>query len=400
MERNLISFEEARELIKEYAKPLGEVLEDVEKSLGMVISQDIFSPIDIPPFTNSAMDGYTINTETLKSYPAKLKIVGEVKAGDSKKIKLKEGQAIKIFTGAPVPEGADAVVEKELVKVEGEYIIVEKEIKKWRNLRFKGEEIKKGEKVIDKGTIITPAVAGFLSTLGIKKVKVFKKPRVSVIVTGGEILKPGQKLKFGKVYDSNSVSLKLALKENGIEDVAVRFSEDNLAKLRKIFKEEIKKSDILIFSGGISAGDYDYVRDLMEKEKVEKIFYKVKQKPGKPIFFGKKGKTKFIFALPGNPAAVLVCFYEYVLPFIKGSMGYTKIFPKEEEKNLFEDIENKSDRLNFMRGKILGEDVMVLEKQDSYMLSSFAKCDCLVLVPPSQKLTKGEKVKVHILWGN
>jgi molybdopterin molybdotransferase len=144
MERNFISFEEARELVKEYAKPLGEVLEDVEKSLGMVISQDIFSPIDIPPFTNSAMDGYAINTETLKSYPAKLKIVGEVKAGDSKKIKLKEGQAIKIFTGAPVPEGADAVVEKELVKVEGEYIIVEKEIKKWRNFRFKGEEIKKG----------------------------------------------------------------------------------------------------------------------------------------------------------------------------------------------------------------------------------------------------------------
>ena len=272
MERNFISFEEARELVKEYAKPLGEVLEDVEKSLGMVISQDIFSPIDIPPFTNSAMDGYAINTETLKSYPVKLKIVGEVKAGDSKKIKLKEGQAIKIFTGAPVPDGADAVVEKELVKVEGEYIIVEKEIKKWRNLRFKGEEIKKGEKVIDKGTIITPAVAGFLSTLGIKKVKVFKKPRVSVIVTGGEILKPGQKLKFGKVHDSNSVSLKLALKENGIEDVAVRFSEDNLTKLKKIFKEEIKKSDILIFSGGISAGDYDYVRDLMERERELKKF--------------------------------------------------------------------------------------------------------------------------------
>ncbi len=398
MERNFISFEEAREFVKEHAKPIGEVFEDVEKSLGMVISQDIFSPIDMPPFTNSAMDGYALKVESIKSYPVKLKVIGEVKAGDEKKIKLKEGQAIKIFTGAPVPDEADAIVEKELVKFEGEYIIIEKEIKKGRNLRFKGEEIKRGEKVIEMGTTVTPAVAGFLSTLGIKKVKVFKKPKVSVIVTGGEIVKPGKKLKFGKVYDANSVSLKLALKENGIESVRIRFSEDNLTKLGKIFREELKKSDILIFSGGISAGDYDYVRELMENGKVEKIFYKVKQKPGKPIFFGKKGKDKFIFALPGNPAAVLVCFYEYVLPFIKGTMGYSNIFPLEVEKKLLEDIENKSDRLNFMRGKILGEDVKILEKQDSYMLSSFAKCDCLVLVPPSKKLSKGEKVKVHILW--
>jgi molybdenum cofactor synthesis domain len=399
MERDLISIEEARKLISEHAKPIGETFQDVIQSLGCVISEDIFSPIDIPSFTNSAMDGYAINTETIKFFPARLKVIGEIRAGDSKKIKLKEGQAIKIFTGAPVPDGADAVVEKELVKVDGDYIIVDKEIKKGRNIRLKGEEIKKGEKVIDKGTIITPAVAGFLSALGIKRVKVFRKPKVSVIITGGEIIRPGRKLKYGKVYDSNSVSLQLALKENRIEDIRLKFSEDNLAKLRKIFREEIRKSDILIFSGGISAGDYDYVRDLMEEEKVEKIFYKVKQKPGKPLFFGKKG-NKFIFALPGNPAAVLVCFYEYVLPFIKGCMNYPSIFPKEEEKKLFEDVENKSDRLNFMRGKIIGEEVKIFEHQDSYMLSSFAKCDCLVLIPPSKKITKGEKVKVHILWEN
>jgi len=398
MERNYISIEEARKLISEHAKPIGKVVQDVVQSLGCVISEDIFSPIDLPSFTNSAMDGYAINTESIRFFPVRLKVVGEVKAGETfKRKKIKEGETLKIFTGAMIPEGVDAVVEKELVKAEGEYIIIEKEIKKWRNLRFKGEEVKEGQKVIEKGTVITPGVAGFLSAMGIKKVKVFKKPKVSLIITGTEVLKLGQKFKHGKVYDANSVSLRLALRELGIESVKVKFVRDDLKILRSIFKNELKSSDVLIFSGAVSAGDYDYVRELMVEEKVEKIFYKVKQKPGKPIFLGKKD-GKFIFGLPGNPAAVIICFYEYVSPFIKGVMGYKNIFPKEVEKELLEDRENKDDRPHFLRVKILGDGVKVLEAQGSHMLSSFVECDGIILLPELSKKVKGEKVKVHLLW--
>ncbi len=398
MERNniYITFEEAQRLLLESVKLNKSVKVPVKESLGCILSENVYSPIDLPPFTNSAVDGYAINTDEISELPAKLEVLGEVRAGKSKRFSISKGGAIKVFTGSPIPDGADAVVEVERVETKDNYIILNEKPKKWKNIRFHGEEIKKGEKVLEAGVEITPQVAGFLSIMGIKYVKVYKKPDVFVIVTGSEIVEPGRKLKYGQVYDANSTSLYTALTKIGIKPKIERV-KDNFKDVKNAFKRAYKSSDIIIFTGGISMGDYDMVKILVQGEGVKRIFYKVRQKPGKPLFFGKKGR-KYIFGIPGNPAAVLTCFYEYVLPTIKKMMGYKDVLLKEEEKILSRDIKKKGDRLYFLRGRIEGDFVIPLPNQESHMLSSFAVADCLILAPQGVELIKqGEKVKIHRL---
>lgn len=392
----MITFEQARELLIRNIKlnKITKVL--VNNGINYIIVEDIHSPVDLPPYTTSAMDGYAINTEYISEIPSKLKVKGEVITGSLKKMKIDPEGAIKVYTGSILPEGADAVIEIERVKFSDNYIILNEKPKKWENVRFQGEEVKKGEKVLERGTKITPPVAAFLSIMGMKYVKVYRKPEISVVITGSEIVEPGRRLKLGQVYDANSTSLYTSLSELGIEPRIIRIKDD-FNEIRKAYKRAYRSSDMIIFSGGISVGEYDMVRILVEKENVNKIFYKVKQKPGKPLFFGEKG-GKYIFGIPGNPASVLTCYYEYVLPAIKKMMGFKEIFLKEEEKFLFCDIKKKSDRLYFLRGKIDGDWVMPLKNQESHMLSSFALADCLILAPEGiEFIKKGEKVKIHRL---
>lgn len=397
MERDYITFEETRKIIAEEVKESETIQVNVKKSCGYALAEDIFSPVDLPLWTNSAVDGYGFNTESLENLPARLKVIGEIRAGESKKFKINIGEAVKLYTGVLIPDEVDAVIEVEKVEKIGNEIIVREKIKKFSNIRMKGEEIKKGQKVIDKGTEITPGVAGFLSMMGIEKVKVRRKPKIGVIVTGSEILKPGSKPREGKIYDSNSVMLFTGLKKFGIEKIKIAFSKDDFGTLKKKFFAFLDEADIIVFTGGISVGDYDFVRLLVEKEKVTKLFYKVRQKPGKPVFMGRK-KDTLIFGFPGNPAATLVCFYEYLLPAIKKMMGFSRIFLPEEEKELLNDVKKKADRLYFLRAKTEGDQVFVLPNQDSHMLSSFVNSNSLVLAPEKVSfIPKGEKVKVHIL---
>jgi molybdopterin molybdotransferase len=397
MERDYITFEETRKIIAEEVEESDIIQVNLKKSCGYALAEDIFSPVDLPLWTNSAVDGYGFNTKSLANLPAELKVIGEIKAGEAKKFKIELGEAVKLYTGALIPDGVDAVIEVEKVEKIGDKIVIKEKVKEFCNIRSKGEEVKKGQKVIEKGTEITPGVVGFLSSMGIKEVKVRRKPKVGVIVTGSEILRPGSNLKEGKIYESNSVMLLTGLRKFGIEKIRIAFSKDDFKSLRKRFYSFLDECDIIIFTGGVSVGDYDFVRVLVERENVVKLFYKVQQKPGKPIFMGKKGDT-LIFGLPGNPAATLVCFYEYIIPSIKKMMGFSKIFLPEEEKELLNDVKKKQDRLYFLRAKADGDKVFVLPNQDSHMLSSFVNSNALVLAPKEVSyIQKGEKVKVHIL---
>jgi len=234
--------------------------------------------------------------------------------------------------------------------------------------------------------------------MGIKEINVIRKPRVYVIITGNELVEPGEKLEEGKIYDANSFSLYSALKSAGVEEIETKRVKDDFVEVKKEFYKALEFADIIIFSGGISVGKYDFVRDLMKKERVETIFYRVRQKPGKPLYFGKLNK-KLIFALPGNPAAVLVCFYEYVYPAIRALSGFKNIFLPEKEFVLLKEIRKKTDRLWFLKGKIKGNGVLPLDFQESQMLSSFAIADCLILAPRNRKfIKKAEKIKVHLLY--
>ncbi len=394
-----ITVEEAKELLKQNLYVVNPIKVKVRESLGYILSRDVISPVDLPLFSTSAADGYALNVKDFETGEFKFKLIGSIKAGETKRIKIKEGEAIKVFTGSPLPTNANAVAMIEDTDVINGEILVKKKIEMWENIRFKGEEIKKGEIVLKKGTEITPGVIGFLSAMGIDEVFVIRKPRVSVIVTGSEIAQPGEKIKYGQIYDANSNMIYSVLRSLGIREKDIKLArvKDDFGKIRKKFIEGLKNSDVIIFSGGVSAGDYDFVRDLMSKENVKRIFYKVKQKPGKPLFFGKKGKV-LIFGLPGNPAAVLTCMIEYVIPALKFLMGHRNFYPKEEIAILQNKIKKKSDRLYFLKGYFENGKVTVLPNQESHMLSSFAMANCLIIAPKEKTIIEqGEEIKVHLL---
>ena len=304
----MITILEAIQLVKNNSFPLlKSTLKPLEKAGGYKLFSDVLSPINMPPFRQSAMDGYAVCLHNSLSY----RLIGEIKAGDSHQPILKKGEAVRIFTGAPVPDTANAVMMQEKVLVNNSHITLESQIKINHNIRPLGEQVKKGQLALEKGTKLTPAAIGYLCSLGIQVVSVFKKPNIAIVTTGNELVEAGENLAYGKIYESNSKMLQNALYNLKFYDVTIHKVEDDYIKTLSKLDEVINENDLVIVSGGISVGDYDFVGKALEELKVEALFYKVKQKPGKPLFFGKK-EGKLIFALPGNPAAALSCFYIYV----------------------------------------------------------------------------------------
>jgi len=360
----------------------------VQKTMGMVLAADVLSPIHMPPFRQSAMDGYAIAHGTSQTF----KVIGEVQAGNAENIALKPGEAIRIFTGARVPDVADTVVMQEHVRREGDSITVDKMPNKDANLRPLGEQIATGDTALEKGTLLNEASIAFLVGLGIDKVAVYKAPKVSVLVTGNELQQPGKELKEGQVYESNSVALKLALNRIGIKKVKISRVEDDLKSTTRAVEKCLKNSDLVLISGGISVGDYDFVKQALENNEVEAIFYKVNQRPGKPLWFGQKGKTK-VYALPGNPASSLSCFYLYVLPLVKAKMGIANPHLARLKATASEAIHNPTGKTLFLKGNVEDSQASLLTGQASSMLKSFAVSNALLLVPEDKEIIqKGEEL--------
>lgn len=366
---------------------------ETQFSLGQVIAEDVKSPIDMPPFNQSAMDGYAIGDLTSESYT----IIGEIQAGDSSKhIQLKKGEAIRIFTGAMVPEGAVTVVKQEIVTAVNSTLQINEEIKINQNIRPQGEQIRIGETALLKGTTIDAGVIGYLYGIGIDKIKVYSKPKTIVIATGNELTKPGEKLSAGKIYESNTYTIQAALNEIGIK-ATIKTVEDDYDSTRDIIQNAVDNFDLVILTGGISVGDYDFVGKAVTEVGVEQIFYKVKQKPGKPIYFGKKDNT-IVFGLPGNPAAALSCFYLYVTPAIRKHQGFENYSLEKRTLRLSTDYTKTKKLSHFLKAFYKNNDVEILNKQSSAMLSSFATANCLLFLEEGKEESKkGEEVEVYIL---
>ncbi|XCF05326.1 gephyrin-like molybdotransferase Glp [Tamlana crocina] len=373
----MISIEKAIQLVKQQVKPLLKVTtKPVEKACGYELSKDILSPINMPPFRQSAMDGYALNLHDSLEY----QLIGEIKAGDGQQPVLKPGEALRIFTGAAVPDSANAVMMQEKVEVNGKSISIEHHVENETNIRPLGEQVKQSELALKKGTKLTPAAIGYLSSLGISEVSVFQKPSIALISTGNELVEPGTDLPYGKIYESNSKMLLSALYSLKFYDVSIHKLEDDYAKTLDKLKTIIKQNDLVLITGGISVGDYDYVGKALNELGVEEVFYKVKQKPGKPLFFGKKNNTT-IFALPGNPAAALTCFYVYVYIALQNMMGReSNKLPYVEAKSL-SNFEKKGDRPQFLKAIFTDGKVEILEGQSSAMQQTFALSNALVFVP-------------------
>ncbi|MDI6767279.1 MAG: molybdopterin molybdotransferase MoeA [Bacteroidota bacterium] len=402
----LIDYHSALRLVLKHSSHLGAEVANIEDALGSFLAQDVIALADLPRFTSSAVDGYGVKIADLINVddknPAALKLVGEIKAGDSSKIKIQRGECLRILTGAPIPSGVDAVVMKEFTKQDEIIISFYTSANLGDNFRNKGEEFRKGKIILEKYTQINPAVVGLLASLGIKKIRIHKKPRVAVLVTGNELVEIGKKLKFGQIYDSNFYSLSSSLKQMDIDIINLGIAKDNKVELLKKVRLGLKISDLLLVSGGISVGEYDYVQEIFDKLKIKKIFWRIAIKPGKPTYFGTIGK-KLIFGLPGNPVASLLIFNQIVKPAIRKMMGEIKHQPIILFAKLDEELKKRSGRLELVRG-ILREDskseiiVAPTKRQGSHMLGGMIDANCLIYFPMDKSvLKKGSIVKVVLM---
>ncbi|MBC9798563.1 molybdopterin molybdotransferase MoeA, partial [Sinomicrobium weinanense] len=294
----MIPVTEARKIIKEHTFTLPPVTLNIAKAIGHVLAEDVYASCDIPPFHQSAMDGYAFVFADWKN-KGSLLINGEVPAGTESNVSLSPGKAVRIFTGAAVPEGADTVVMQEKVNREGEQLFIEDELlEEGKNIRRRGTEIRKGDLALPGGTTLTPAGVGFLSGVGIAKVRVYPRPSVAVIVTGNELQSPGEPLQHGQIYESNSFMLRSALLEMGVENIMVDGAKDNLDELTAVLRKTLNHNDVVLLTGGVSVGDYDFVVEASGNCGVQTLFHRLKQRPGKPLYFGKK-EGKLVFGLPG-----------------------------------------------------------------------------------------------------
>lgn len=379
----MVEIQEALKLIDEQPVMRKSVKVATTSALGRVLSVAVYAGLDLPSFDNSAMDGYAVCGSGLA-----FEVVGEVAAGQISYDRLASGQAMRIFTGAKVPVGTTAVVMQEHVEVSEQTIFLKGPVKAGANIRRQGEEIKSGDLVFNVGHLLNPPSIGVLLSLGVGWVEVHVPPKVSVLVTGNELVDPGNALIKGQVYESNGGALVAALRQYGIEEIVLMRVEDDLESTQKTIERLLNESDVLLISGGISVGKYDVVGEALEKNGVERIFYKVNQKPGKPLFFGNKN-GKCVFGLPGNPGSALNCFYIYVLPLLMRFMGKQSL---NFSAKWAHDCVVQGVKPTFFRVQEHQGEVSMLSRQSSSMLHSFALGNALVLLQPGEYVA-GESVR-------
>lgn len=373
----MINVSEAQETIKQHLPHRKKELVPIKEAYGCTISKDVYAEFDIPGFSQSSMDGYAIRFEE-KTMP--LHIQGEIPAGSPKLEKLSLGSAFRIFTGAPLPEGADTVVmqEKTTISVTGELIIEDSLLTKGLNVRPVGSEVKKGVIAVRSGTYISAAAIGYLAGMGCDKVEIYTAPKVSIILIGNELIKPGKTPQFGQVFEANSFQLESVLRQCGIKEISTCLVPDSAENLQNAFNREIESSDIVFFVGGISVGDYDFVLDTTQKCGVTKQFHKVAQKPGKPFYFGTKG-DKLVFGLPGNPASALTCFYVYIASVLTELQDIPSIV-KYTTMKVTSGYSKKSGLTHFLKAHYNDGFVTPLHAQESYRLQSYAQANCLMIL--------------------
>jgi len=399
----MIATNEAKQLINEVSSAFKRktIKRKTDDCIAYVLAESVKASCFSPPFNQSAMDGYTLiykNNESLKNCC----LVGEaeLRAGTKKEYSIKPNTVIRIFTGAKLPKGANLVIPQELLTIEektGLIMSLKNDFKALDNVRLKGSQFKKGELLLNKGEILSASKIALAASAGYAELKVYAFPKISIIVSGDELVAPGKKLKEGQVYESNSTMLNALLKTINMPAQKIYFVKDNEKAIYTTIKKAFETSDVLIISGGISVGKYDLVKQVLEKLKTKTIFHKIKQKPGKPLFFGKK-ENKYVFGLPGNPAASLTCFYEYVQPFLISITGNTKSIITIKKEILLNDYSKKAGLTYFLKARITPEGVLVLPDQESYKLTSFSDANCLVVVPEeTEYLKKGDSVECHVL---
>ncbi|NLG66509.1 MAG: molybdopterin molybdotransferase MoeA [Actinobacteria bacterium] len=405
----MISIEEARELILSQCVPLPGEDVPLPDALGRVLATSVEAGFDVPPFSNSAMDGFAIVAADSDSAgadsPVSLEVVDVIQAGAYGERTIRSGTAAKIMTGAPLPDGADAVVEVEETRESGGRVSVFRRVMPWDNVRPAGEDSRKGEVVLPAGTVIGPAEIGVLASLGCAKVRVHGRPAVTIIATGSELVEPGFALGPGKIHNSNAYTSEAQCRELGLEPKRLGIAPDDYDATFAMMKRALS-GDVLITSGGVSVGDFDFVKDVQDALGVERKLWRVAMKPGKPLSFGvyhrPTGGRCLVFGVPGNPAASMVSFELFIRPASLRLMGYSQVLRPHATAELAQDEPNGEQRVRVVRVRLerrSGRLVAVSTgSQGSGRLRSMVGANGLAFVPPDGGGRKaGDVVDVVVL---
>lgn len=392
----MIEISEAEKILDENCLILGTEPVDLGYALGRVSAEDIFTETDLPSFSSSGMDGFAVLWDDVQKLsagiPVGLNIIGESSAGIPFNGIIERGRAVRISTGAAIPENCDCIIPVEDTIPNGVSVKILRARSKFQHIRFKGEEFKVKDKIISADTEITPPVIGLLVSAGITEVRVYKKPSMAIITTGNELIKPGEKKNDHQVFDSNSYVLKALLNLTGYKINESSHIEDDPEKMTARIKQIRSDNDVIIVSGGVSAGNHDHVKESADEAGFPEIFRKVNQRPGKPFFFAKSGE-KYFFGLPGNPVSTLICFIHYVLPFLK------KLENKKSRRiadQVFSDgeIVNNSERADFVFVKKHARNSKIYFKKidglKSHLISKASNADGYVIVPPDSKISNDQ----------
>lgn len=401
----MLSFEQARQLILENITSAGIEQISLADAVGRVLAEDIEAPWDMPLWDNSAMDGYAVRSSDCNRIPCQLAVTGYIPAGAlADGVVLTPGCAVKIMTGAPLPSGADAVVPVEETEAATEaQVTINEPVKTHQHIRFRGEDVSAGELITAAGTIIRPPEVSMLASFGRVLVPVYRRPIVAILSTGDELVEVGRTPGAGEIVNSNTLALAAAVQETGAIPRIIGIARDNheshLDKLR-----EGLQADVLVTSAGVSAGDRDLVRIVLEELGVKQIFWKAAIKPGKPIAFGMKDGRP-VFSLPGNPVSSLITFEEFVRPALLRMMGQRQVIRPTFRAILRDDVKGKeSDRTTFLRIRLERDGdrfyASTSGKQQSGLLKTMVNAAAIAVIPPGKgSLVAGEEVDVHF-FGN
>ncbi len=395
----MLSFQQARQTILDHVTPLGVERVSLLDAGERIVAEDIIAPWGLPVWDNSAMDGFAVR-HTDCSPGCTLTISGYIPAGGYSNDPVHPGTAVRIMTGAPIPPGADAVVPFEETREEGDQVTIRSAVHAGDHIRVKGEDIADGENILSAGSLLRPAEIGLLATFNKVIVPVYRRPRVAILATGDELIEPGTPPSNRQIVNCNSFAVAAALKEIGAEPVLLGIARDNRESHLQKIKEGLK-ADALITSAGVSAGDRDLVRDILEELGVQSVFWKIDIKPGRPTAFALHGE-KPVFSLPGNPVSTMITFEEFVKPALLKMMGHRRVFHPTVSAILKDDVKKKSGRTQFMRVCVTMNNGQYLAStsgdQNTGILKTMIRANGLAILPAApDRIGSGAQVDVQLI---
>ncbi len=388
----MISEEEARKkvLANIGIRPSRSVL--LWQALSCFAAEDYFSLLPLPSFDNSAMDGYAVVASAC-GVGKQLRVIGEQPAALDRQLRVSAGEAVRIFTGAPMPAGADAVVMQEDVTRDGNQIVVNVDVDPGEFVRRRGCDLAEGQKIVAEGDRIHPATIALMASQGFTQVSIGGEVDAAIISTGDELVRAGEEIKPGQIYESNSVLLQALLQRYNAAVKSVRHCKDDAESLRKTLEEAIKYS-VLIISGGVSVGEHDLVQPTLRSLGAKIDIWRVAIKPGKPFLFGRAGDCA-VFGLPGNPVSAFVTFLRFVRPAILKMMGATNLDLPKVPAKLPVDLRNESDRPHYVRGRFENGTFAPVGRQESHALFGLSQSNALLRLEVGEARTGGESVDVQ-----